>query len=89
MKNQKGVANFSNFAGIPEKGGYATMTFARLMRSGCRLALIVLCFAAVAMAQTETATISGLITDDTGAVVPDGSEASERGSRNCRERDDQ
>jgi hypothetical protein len=31
---------------------------------------MVLCFAGVAMAQTETATISGLITDDTGAVVP-------------------
>ena len=46
------------------------MTFARFMRSGCRLALMVLCFAAVSMAQTETATISGLITDDTGAVVP-------------------
>ena len=46
------------------------MTFARVMHSACRLALMVLCFAAVAMAQTETATISGLITDDTGAVVP-------------------
>ena len=46
------------------------MTFARLMHSACWLALMVLCFAAVALAQTETATISGLITDDTGAVVP-------------------
>jgi hypothetical protein len=46
------------------------MTFARLTRYACWLALIVLCFAAVAMAQTETATISGLITDDSGAVVP-------------------
>jgi hypothetical protein len=46
------------------------MTFNRLMRSGCWLALMVFCFAVVAMAQTETATISGLITDDTGAVVP-------------------
>ena len=46
------------------------MTFARLTHSACWLALMVLCFAAVAMAQTETATISGLITDDTGAVVP-------------------
>jgi hypothetical protein len=32
--------------------------------------LIVLSFAYVAMAQTETATISGLITDATGSVVP-------------------
>ena len=46
------------------------MTFARLTHSACWLALMVLCFAAVATAQTETATISGLITDDTGAVVP-------------------
>ena len=46
------------------------MTVTRFMDSACRLALIVLSFAAVAMAQTETATISGLITDNTGAVVP-------------------
>jgi hypothetical protein len=70
MKKQKGVANFSQFAGIPEKGGSTSMTFARLAHFGCWLALMVLCFNAVAIAQTETATISGLITDDTGAVVP-------------------
>jgi len=46
------------------------MTVTCFMDSACRLALIVLSFAAVAMAQTETATISGLITDNTGAVVP-------------------
>jgi hypothetical protein len=46
------------------------MTFARLAHFVCWLALMVLCFNAVAVAQTETATISGLITDDTGAVVP-------------------
>ena len=46
------------------------MTFTRLMHSACWLVLMVFCFAAPAMAQTETATISGLITDDTGAVVP-------------------
>src|SRR3984957_8065096 len=45
------------------------MTFARLVYSTCWLALMMLCFAVAAMAQTETATISGLITDDTGAVV--------------------
>ena len=64
------LANFPNFEGIPKKGGSATMTFTRLMHSACWLALMMLCFAAVAAAQTETATISGLITDDTGAVVP-------------------
>src|SRR5882672_3358805 len=41
------------------------MRFARL----CSV-LIVLSFACVAMGQTETATISGLITDATGSVVP-------------------
>jgi Carboxypeptidase regulatory-like domain/TonB dependent receptor len=46
------------------------MTFTGFMHSACRLGLMVFCFAVVAMAQTETATISGLITDDTGAVVP-------------------
>ena len=61
------------------------MTITRFMHFACRLALMVLCFAAVAMAQTETATISGLITDDTGGVVP-GAEVKlqsvERGSAN-------
>jgi len=42
----------------------------RLMRDACGLVLAVLCFASGAMGQTETATVSGLITDDTGAVVP-------------------
>jgi hypothetical protein len=46
------------------------MTFARLTHSACWLALMVLCFAGFAVAQTETGTISGLITDETGAVVP-------------------
>jgi len=46
------------------------MTVTRFMHSVCRLVLMMSCFAVVAMAQTETATISGLITDDTGAVVP-------------------
>jgi hypothetical protein len=64
------LANFSNLAGIPEKGGSASMTVARFMNSVCRLAFIMLCFAGVSMAQTETAAVSGLITDDTGAVVP-------------------
>jgi len=46
------------------------MTVTCFMHCACRLALMMLCFAAAAIAQTETATISGLITDDTGAVVP-------------------
>jgi Carboxypeptidase regulatory-like domain/TonB dependent receptor len=46
------------------------MTFTRSVHSACWSVLLVLCSAAGAMAQTETATISGLITDGTGAVVP-------------------
>jgi len=42
----------------------------RLMRDACRVVLAVLSFACGAMGQAETATVSGLITDDTGAVVP-------------------
>jgi Carboxypeptidase regulatory-like domain/TonB dependent receptor len=70
LKSLPSLANFRNLVGIPEKGGSATMTFARLVYSACWLTLMVSCFAAAAKAQTETATISGLITDDTGAVVP-------------------
>jgi len=64
------LANFGNFAGIPEKRGTPTMTITRLLRVACGFVLAVLCFTCAAMGQTETATISGLITDDTGAVVP-------------------
>src|SRR3989442_2151777 len=47
------------------------MRITRLLRSGLGFVLaVVLCFTCAAMGQTETATVSGLITDDTGAVVP-------------------
>ena len=46
------------------------MTMTRLMRDACILVLGVLCFACGATGQTETATVSGLITDGSGAVVP-------------------
>jgi hypothetical protein len=36
----------------------------------CTLLFSMLCFACVAMGQTETATVSGLVTDSTGAVAP-------------------
>src|SRR5260370_22496927 len=36
----------------------------------CTVFCAVLCFACVAMGQSESATVSGLITDETGAVVP-------------------
>jgi len=46
------------------------MTITRLLRFACGFVLAALCFTCAAMGQTETATISGLITDDTGAVMP-------------------
>jgi hypothetical protein len=64
------LANFANFAGIHGRGkDFTAMTLQRLLQVGCALFLTVLLFASVAMSQTETATISGLITDSTGAVV--------------------
>ena len=46
------------------------MTITHLTRIACCLVLGLLCFVCAALGQTETATISGLITDGTGAVVP-------------------
>ncbi len=46
------------------------MRMTRLMRFACGFLLIALWFAPRAVGQTETATVSGLITDSTGAVVP-------------------
>jgi len=46
------------------------MTIQPVARFACTLVLGLFCFASAAMSQTETATVSGLITDNTGAVVP-------------------
>jgi hypothetical protein len=46
------------------------MTIQPAVRCAFGLVLVLVCFVCAAVAQTETATISGLITDDTGAVVP-------------------
>src|SRR5215472_5695170 len=46
------------------------MTIAPFFRVVCPFLFSVLCLAYVALGQTETATVSGLITDETGAVVP-------------------
>jgi hypothetical protein len=46
------------------------MTIQLVVRFASSLVLGLLWFASAAMGQTETATISGLITDSTGAVVP-------------------
>jgi hypothetical protein len=61
---------FWQLRGHTRKEGYATMTITHLLRVACGFMLAVLCFTCAAMGQTETATISGLITDDTGAVMP-------------------
>ena len=46
------------------------MTVTRLLRVASGVVLAALYFTCAALGQTETATISGLITDDSGAVVP-------------------
>ena len=46
------------------------MKIAYFVRFVCCCMLGLMCLAYVAMGQTETATISGLVTDETGAVVP-------------------
>src|SRR6266481_2433120 len=64
------LANFPHFAGIHQIGGSSTMRMTHLLRVACAFLSSALWFACVAMGQTETATVSGLITDETGAVVP-------------------
>src|SRR6266446_707886 len=53
-----------------ERGGSSAMRMTHLLRVACAFLLTTLWFVGVASAQTETATVSGLITDETGAVVP-------------------
>jgi outer membrane receptor protein involved in Fe transport len=46
------------------------MRMTHLLRVAGTILLTVLCFAAVAQGQSETATVSGLVTDTTGGTVP-------------------
>jgi hypothetical protein len=46
------------------------MKIMSLTRFACVVLLGLVCFVSAAMGQTETATVSGLITDETGAAVP-------------------
>src|SRR5260370_39974779 len=70
------LANFPHFAGIHGIGGSSTMRMTHFLRLACSLSLLfVLCSLSpitcpLSFAQTETATVSGIITDETGAVVP-------------------
>lgn len=68
------LANFPHFTGIHEIGGSSKMRMTHLFRFACAFLFTALWFACVGMGQTETATVSGLITDETGAAVP-GAEA--------------
>src|SRR5258707_380078 len=52
------------------RGVHSMMTLLRFLRVGSPLLFIVLGFACAAEGQTETATVSGLVTDRTGATVP-------------------
>jgi hypothetical protein len=46
------------------------MRTTNMPRVSCTVLLAVLCFACVARGQSETATVSGLVTDSSGAIVP-------------------
>src|SRR5260370_16857020 len=63
------MGKFTKVAGKPKRG-YTTMTITRLMMVACAVLFLGFGLAYSTMGQTETATVSGLITDDTGAVVP-------------------
>jgi Carboxypeptidase regulatory-like domain len=64
------AANSSHFAGIPKiRGGSETMRMTNFLRVAFAFLFAIWCFVTAAMAQTGTATVSGLITDPSGAVV--------------------
>ena len=46
------------------------MILKRLLQATSSFLLTVLCFAGIVIGQTETATVSGLVTDSSGAIVP-------------------
>src|SRR5258708_17125657 len=52
------------------RGVHSMMTLSRFLRVVCPSLIIVLGCACAVMGQTETATVSGLVTDRTGATVP-------------------
>jgi hypothetical protein len=63
------LANSPHFAGIHQLGGSSAMRMTHPLRFACAFLFTALWLVSVASAQTETATVSGLITDETGAVV--------------------
>src|SRR6266851_3330537 len=64
------MANFSGIAATKEtRGVHSMMTLLRFLRVVCPSLFIVLGLACAVVAQTETATVSGLVTDRTAAAV--------------------
>src|SRR6267378_2770046 len=64
------MANCSGVRAIKETRGGHSMTLSRFLRVVSPSLFIVLGFACGVVGQTETATVSGLVTDRTGATVP-------------------
>ena len=64
------MANFSGMAAIKEtRGVHSMMTLSRFLRIAGPSLFVAIWFASAAMGQTETATVSGLVTDRTTAAV--------------------
>src|SRR6266446_3359651 len=64
------MANFSGTAATKEtRGGHSMMTLPRLLQIASSSLFVALWFASAVMGQTETATVSGLVTDRTVAAV--------------------
>src|SRR5713226_7293143 len=64
------MANFSGMAAIKEtRGVHSMMILSRFLRVVSPSLFMVLGFACAVVGQTETATVSGLVTDRTGAAV--------------------
>src|SRR5713226_8030164 len=65
------MANFAGMAATKEtRGGHSMITLPRFLRIVSSSLFILLLFACAVVGQTETATVSGLVTDRTGATVP-------------------
>src|SRR6266581_1554315 len=67
---ESSMANSSRMAATYEtRGGHSMMTLPRLLQIATPSLFVALWFTGALMGQTETATVSGLVTDRTAAVV--------------------
>src|SRR4029077_11228470 len=64
------IGEIVQLRGHTSEEGCAKMPSQSVVRCMCCLLISLVCFVSAARGQTETATISGLITDGTGAIVP-------------------